>query len=709
MKYFFILFTLIFSTNIKSDYLDYIYQDQNPSLNSFGQTGLIQTPSAETKGEGSVFFTYNKNNIWKIGTLTVSPYDWMEASYFYYRPTDLYFGNLRGKFLDKGFNVKFVLNTKNPNIPKFAIGLDDFAGTGIFSREYMVLTQKFKNLKFTAGLGWGKYESNDSFENPLKFIKNDLKIRPEPEAGDGQGGLPSYNTWFKGPASYIAGVEVNIPFSYGLKAKLEYDPFDDTNFSVYENSNLKFAPNLDRVKESNFNFGLSFPFNKNLTFDISYIKGNIINFSFNFGGRFDKDYEKKEKFKPKIDKKITNNKNEFYISLLRNINNNNIFLQTAHIDSEKSELSISVASSKYRNPIMLSSRTAHIASQINGFKFKNINVSQINTGIELHNITYKVDDVSSLDVPVAIVIRNTEIKKGTMSFKDHDFKPRLIFPSIFSGFSPAIRSHVGSPEKFAHIGLGLKHNSEIQFSRNLILTSEIGINLDDNFDKKISRPDSPYLPNVRTEVLSYLQQSNTYIDSLQLDYIWSPYDNVYSKVSAGIFEPMYAGFGGEVLYKPFSENYSLGMEIYKVKKRDYAQKFDLLDYEVITGHFIFNYYMPKLGMLANITYGKYLAEDIGYTFDLSRKNKNGFRAGIFFSNTDVSQLEFGEGSFDKGFYFQIPFDFFSKSYSGNYLNFKMRPLTRDGAAKVEVGNDLTGLIFNASQTEIGNGWNGFFD
>jgi hypothetical protein len=149
------------------------------------------------------------------------------------------------------------------------------------------------------------------------------------------------------------------------------------------------------------------------------------------------------------------------------------------------------------------------------------------------------------------------------------------------------------------------------------------------------------------------------------------------------------------------------MELYKAKKRDYDQKFKFLDYEVYTGHLIFNYYLPRLGILTNLTYGRYLAKDVGYTFDISRKNKYGFRAGIFFSNTNVSEIEYGEGSFDKGFYFQIPFDFFSKSYSTNHLNFKLRPLTRDGAAKLEVGNDLGGIIFNSSHSEIYNGWHGF--
>jgi len=58
----------------------------------------------------------------------------MEASYFYYRPSDLTWeGNSkRGHYLDKGFNVKFIYRPKNNSVPNIAIGLDDFAGTGLF-------------------------------------------------------------------------------------------------------------------------------------------------------------------------------------------------------------------------------------------------------------------------------------------------------------------------------------------------------------------------------------------------------------------------------------------------------------------------------------------------------------------------------------------------------------------------------------------------
>ena len=113
--------------------------------------------------------------------------------------------------------------------------------------------------------------------------------------------------------------------------------------------------------------------------------------------------------------------------------------------------------------------------------------------------------------------------------------------------------------------------------------------------------------------------------------------------------------------------------------------------------------------MANLSFGKYLAKDKGYTLDLSRRTKSGFEAGIFFTRTNVSAAEFGEGSFDKGFYFKIPFSLFSSNYSRDKINFKLRPLTRDGGAKLEHDKRLIDLMNNSSFSEIYGGWNGFLD
>ena len=110
------LYLLIFSCSINST-----------SYNFLGQTGLINTPSAEVHNDQSAFFTFNRSDYIKLGTLTVTPFNWLEASYFYYRPDDLKWGSATGLYLDKGFNVKFSYKPANNLLPRIALGLDDFS------------------------------------------------------------------------------------------------------------------------------------------------------------------------------------------------------------------------------------------------------------------------------------------------------------------------------------------------------------------------------------------------------------------------------------------------------------------------------------------------------------------------------------------------------------------------------------------------------
>ena len=146
------------------------------------------------------------------------------------------------------------------------------------------------------------------------------------------------------------------------------------------------------------------------------------------------------------------------------------------------------------------------------------------------------------------------------------------------------------------------------------------------------------------------------------------------------------GFGFEYLYFKQDSNYAIGFEVFEVKKRDYEMRFGSLDYKNITGHL--NFYYRNYGRIpfdAKISYGEYLAGDEGITIDLSRSFENGTKFGIFASFTDVSTDQFGEGSFDKGIYFNIP-------VFGNLINYSWRPLTKDPGAKLNRKNTLHDLL-----------------
>ena len=557
-------------------------------------------------------------------------------------------------------------------------------------------------------MGWGKFTGENSFDNPLSFLSDKFNLRPTTSSSYNLGGTPSYDKWFRGNAALFGGLEYFVPNRNGLSIKLEYDPFNYLDFSAQNKGDASFDL---RKKDFNINVGLSYPFNKFLTIDASFIKGNTFNLSFTIGTTFNDQLSKKQKFKPSLDVKENkeHSKLAFYESILLNLNNNNLFLQTASL--KENELDVSISTSQHRNAIRSSSYAASIVQKVaekHEMDINQINISHINAGIELNNIKYIANHINNDNLPIELLVRSTALESGDpIGFKKDEFKPNIDFPVIFSSISPSLVTHIGNPEKFFFGGINLQHISEIQFSRNLLLSSEFNARVYGNFENTISGPGS-VMEHVRTDLVEYLKEDDIVISRMQLDYVWSPRKDTYAKLSGGIYETMFAGYGIETLYKPFDKNYSLGFELFHVKQRSFDQRFSFKDYDTVTGHLNFGYSLP-LGIESNISYGRYLAKDDGFTFDLGRRTRSGFKAGIYFTRTNVSAETFGEGSFDKGFYFQIPMDLFSTSYSGNYSTFKLSPLTRDGGAKLIHDKDLKGLIYNSTYPELSQQWRGLLN
>ena len=63
-------------------------------------------------------------------------------------------------------------------------------------------------MKVTAGLGWGKYAGDNSFDNPLSFLSKSLESRPGRSSNYGRGGNLSYDKWFAGDAAFFGGLHL---------------------------------------------------------------------------------------------------------------------------------------------------------------------------------------------------------------------------------------------------------------------------------------------------------------------------------------------------------------------------------------------------------------------------------------------------------------------------------------------------------------------
>ena len=152
---------------------------------------------------------------------------------------------------------------------------------------------------------------------------------------------------------------------------------------------------------------------------------------------------------------------------------------------------------------------------------------------------------------------------------------------------------------------------------------------------------------------------------------------------------MHAGVSGEVLWKPVDSQLALGVELNYTKQRDTdgGLGFGEYDYDVVTGY-VSAYYDFGNGYLGQLDVGRYLAGDVGATLSLDRVFANGWRVGAFATVTDVSAAEFGEGGFDKGIRFTVPFNWALGTDSRRGFGMTLRPKTGDGGARVDVDDRL---------------------
>ena len=215
------------------------------------------------------------------------------------------------------------------------------------------------------------------------------------------------------------------------------------------------------------------------------------------------------------------------------------------------------------------------------------------------------------------------------------------------------------------------------------------------------------VPRVRSDGRMYSGNHDPVISELTLEWYAKPTATTYSRVTVGLLERAYGGVSAEVLWKPVDSRLALGAEINRVRKRDFNQLFDFRDYEVTTGH-VSAYYDFGSGIWGQLDVGQYLAGDVGATVALNREFENGWRIGAYATKTDMSEEEFGEGSFDKGVTLSIPLNWATGVASKELVEADIRSLSRDGGARVRVDGRLYESIRASQTNKLYDGWGKFW-
>lgn len=712
LSLFFILnLSLYFPGVINGSIDDYFPSQPVPSSSNYGETGLIVMPNARMMEGGVLKFHYSSSFPEEYTSIVASPFSWFEATYRYTELENALYGpfNFSGNqsYKDKGFDLKVSLLNERTYLPQVSFGIRDLAGTGLSASEYIVASKRFGRLDATLGVGWGVLGRNANIKNPLTPFHDSFKYRNASDAS--QGGEFNAKDWFSGQyASLFGGLEYSLP-RYGLTLKAEYD-------TTNPDESFGFPAPLE-VK-SRVNLGLVYALGNWVDLGLSFERGSQLRFSFDFKANYGKDYIVPKMDKPlnvvplneEQKKRVSENKEVFYRSVNLGLRQETIYLQGASITEDF--VDIVIAQARFLNNPRAVGRTARIVSALAPNEVERLNVYVMNGDIQVSEVSLNRKEFDKANTYLSSpqeVLSKSKITSTSDSpmYKDAKFQPSLNFPEFFWKMSPALKHQIGGPEAFYLGQLWWRVDATVKFARGFSLYTTLGFDIYNNFNE-LNNPSASTIPNVRSNIQEYLKKGENNIAKMKLEYLWSPFRDVYARIDVGILEEMFGGYGGEIYYRPFDSKFSLGLMAHKVRQRQFDQRFSFRKYETTTGFFQFIYDWPG-DVTSQVLVGKYLAKDKGATLDLSRRFKTGFRLGVFATLTDLSKEEFGEGSFDKGFYFVIPMDVLYPKWQTGNISFGLHPLTKDGGATINYHNSLYGLLGDTNRESLLRDWPGLLD
>jgi Exopolysaccharide biosynthesis protein YbjH/Capsule biosynthesis GfcC len=661
-----------------------ISQARNLSLtaNDWGMVGLLQTPTARMSPEGESRFNMSRVYPYERINVMMQPFENLEAGFRYTTVVNRLYGSADASgtqpYKDKSLDLKLRLLDERAYLPQVSAGVIDLAGTGLFSSEYLVANKRFGNVDASLGMAWGYLGASGNIRNPLTLVSSKFATR---SADYGMGGIPGYKSFFRGPSALFGGIQYQAPWqNWVLKAE-----YDGNNYRNEPQSN-------NRKQITPFNFGVVYRPSPSIDLSMGVERGNTVMFGLTLHTSLS------QMSAPKVSDAPTPK-----IAATRPLLPGDLTATAADISAMSGWGVQKLASQGKVLQVVLegasgvhwNERMERIVAVLHRDAPAGIDTFELiltEQGVVLtervvhreawvqQNTSYVVPSAKQVSMAPAVPRSNAELKTVKTIWEPT--------PASF-GYSvvPSWQQNIGGPDGFLLFRAGVSVPMRWRITDNVSVSGAVSLNLVDNFANfKYTAPSE--MPRVRTYLREYMTESRVNIPNLQITHFGQAFGNQYYSAYAGYLESMFAGVGGEWLYRQWHSPYAFGVDINRVQQRNFNQHFGLdgagtqTGYRVTTGHATAYWETGWQSTNVKLSAGRYLAGDVGATVDVGKTFSNGVSVGAWLTKTNVSAQRFGEGSFDKGLYLRIPFDVMTTTRSGNVANLVYSPLTRDGGARL---------------------------
>jgi len=712
-----------------------------PSGSNFGRVGLLEMPTARIRSDGVVEsgVAFRRQRDFFFVNFAALPF--AEATF---RVTERLNGTLgRGRTSDRAFDFKLRLLDEGAWWPALAVGVQDVIGTGIYAGEYVVASKRFWGFDFTAGLGWGRLGTGADFRNPLGAVSGRFDTRPRDV---GQGGVPSLQGLFRGrDVALFGGVEWSVPPVptpwgplEGLRAKVEWsgDALRDERGGFPARTT-----GLRGRAESRVNAGLQWQPNRHVDLGLSFVHGTdlLLRASFALDPFRPPDLPRQPPppMAPRPNP-VAENGGPAPEPVPRSWAQRALDAtrgEVARPDEWAEEAAARNAALAARlfpalraagfAPIGVERRGEdEVALAVSGGRFRTLaqtanrvmRAAQPHLPAEVERVRLLWERDGATIARVVLVRAAFEAAATGQGSAEEIFAAaqllpaapelgaeaaRAPFPRLAWGVEPRLSLFVGDPQASVRWQIGAAAGARIELGSGLALAGSVQQIVAGNLDEGL--PSDSQLPRVRSDFARYAREGRTSVPALYAERLWNLAPDLFARVTAGWLETMFGGVSGEVLWRPAGRSWGVGVDVAHVAQRQYDGGLGFLGYNVTTGHVSAHWDLPVWGLTATVRGGRYLAGDWGGTVELGRRFDSGVEVGGFATFTNVPFRVFGEGSFDKGIYVRVPFDFLGLE-TRNRATLNLRPVQRDGGQRLAVDNPL----WEVTRDGRGREWQGGF-
>jgi membrane-associated phospholipid phosphatase len=657
-----------------------------------GQSGYINMPSAWTEYDGTFTTGYGYDSPYGSAWASVTLLPFLQVTGRYvsisgipaFSNPDPQYGSGYGRYKDKVADVKLRLRDETATLPAISVGATDVLGTELFKGQYIVASKSFgKARNIEASIGYGNKRPKGVFAGmrwgPLSLPG--WALVAEYDANDYKKDFLAGQT---GAARHDSGPALGLEYRWGwLGAQLAWhrDHYSANAYLSLPFAAREFIPKIlepaafqpkdasPRVSAAQWQENPA----AGAALVTALVKQDFKNVRVELDGS-------------RLKLNLTNNR---ISNLGRAVGR---AARTALAFAPEGTRSIQVTYTRLEQPIAtyefldLQRLTDYFTGLVNRDAFLQTVVVRYATpadraGEDQHGMLAGLEGDGALGVEVGRDGNLVQVSSEDREANRFRIVPKVSF--FFNDPSGALRYELWAAATYnRRLGEGLYLNSDLKLD---VLENVTGV----------TQPSNSLLPHVRTDIADYKRGGRFKLNRLLLNKYQNPAERIYTRVSAGFYEEMFRGFGGQVLYLPKDSRWAADLTADALQQRGVKGWFDKRDYQTVSALGALHYRLPY-DITATARAGRFLARDEGVRFEFKRRLQSGVEIGAWYTKTnghDITSPGTPANPYnDKGVFLSVPLNIMLPFDSQTVAGVGIAPWTRDVGQTVASPGDLYDMI-----------------